>query len=56
MGMMKNVNGYHLVKILLRELDPQWFQYVGFNRRRVCLQARNGFSKRYLLTKAYHLK
>ncbi len=56
MGMMKNVNGYHLVKILLRELDPQWFQYVGFNRRRVCLQARKGYSKRDLITKAYHLK
>ena len=55
-GMMKNVNGYRLVKILLREMNPQWFQYVGFNRRRVCLQARKGYSARDLLTKKYHLK
>lgn len=55
-GMMKNVNGYRLVKILLREMNPQWFQYVGFNRRRVCLQARKGYSARDLITKKYHLK
>ena len=55
-GMMKNINGYHLVKIMLRELDPKWFEYVGFNRRRVCLQARKGCSRRDLITKKFNLK
>lgn len=56
MGMMKNLNGYRLVKRMLRELKPQWFEYVGFNRRRVCLQARKGYSRRDLIIKRFNLK
>ena len=56
LGMMKNVNGYRLAKSLLREMNPEWFRYVRFNRKRVCLQARHGCSKRDLIIKKYNLK
>ena len=55
-GMMKNVNGYRLAKSLLREMNPKWFIYVRFNRKRVCLQARPGYSKRDLIIKRFKLK
>lgn len=55
MGMLKNVNGYRMAKMLLRKMDPKWFDYVGFNRRRVCLQPRRGYRKRDIIVKQFNL-
>lgn len=59
LGACKNVNGFNRAMEILRCLSPQWWEYVWFNRRRVCLSPlrdyteRNRIVKQFKLTKHY---
>lgn len=59
LGACKNVNGYNRAMEILARLSPKWWQFVWFNRRRVCLSPlrdytqRNMIIKRFKLTKNY---
>ena len=56
MGMMKNLNGYRCAKRLTKTLNPRWFKYAKFNRRRVCMEALPEYKERSLIVKQFNLK
>lgn len=56
LGMCKNLNGYNQAQRILRALSPKWYKYVSFNRKRVCLQAKDQYSEANMLARKYKLK
>lgn len=55
LGICKNQRGFTKANEIVRKLNYEWFRYIKFNRRRVCLQAKPKYSQRNLLIRKYNL-
>lgn len=56
LGVCKNVNGYNQVMRLIRLLSPEWYHYIYFNRRRVCLSPLPQYTQRNRIIHKFNLK
>lgn len=56
LGVCKNVNGYNQVMRLIRLLSPEWYHYMYFNRRRVCLSPLPQYTQRNRIIHKFNLK
>ena len=56
LGVCKNVNGYNQVMQLIRLLSPEWYHYMYFNRRRVCLSPLPQYTQRNRIIHKFNLK
>ena len=55
LGMCKNTNGYNQAMRIVRELNSEWWKYLTFNSRRVCLQPKPEYTERNQLIRKYKL-
>lgn len=55
LGICKNINGYNQAQRIIRRLSPKWWQYVHFNRNRVCVQANQEYSYRNRIINKFKL-
>lgn len=56
LGVCKNVNGFNQARRIIRCLSGRWFNYVRFNRERVCLEALTPYTHRNYIIHQYKLK
>ena len=56
LGMCKNCNGYSQAMKIIRELDGRWFEYVGFDRKRICLVAKEEYRVNNRIIKQFNFK
>ncbi len=55
LGMCKNLNGYNQAMRIIAALDKRWWDYVEFNRDRVCLQAKPEYTQRNRIINIFNL-
>jgi hypothetical protein len=55
LGMCKNVNGYNQAMRIMRELKPEWWDYLVLNKRRVCLQPKPQYTERNRIIRKHKL-
>ena len=55
LGMCKNLNGYNQAMRIIRCLSPKWWEYVTYNRRRVCIQPLPDYSHRNRIINRFNL-
>ena len=56
LGQCKNCNGYGEMMKLIGLIDPAWWEFIQFNEKRRCLQAKPEYSFRNMQNKRYHIK
>lgn len=55
LGICKNRNGFARAYELLNIINPKWWKFVQFNRRRVCLQPLSEYDERHRIIRKYNL-
>lgn len=55
LGICKNLNGYGQAWRIVSNLSPKWNKYLEFDKRRVCIVAKNGYKINQQIIKKYKL-
>lgn len=55
LGICKNRNGFARAYDLINTISPKWWEYVTFNRRRVCLQPKPRYKERNVIIHKFNL-
>lgn len=56
LGFCKGRNAYGIALDLIDMIDPRWWEFCYFNKRRLCIQAKPQYGYREIVSKKYHLK
>ena len=56
LGLLKHTSGYKTTNKIIKFINPEWWVFLKYNRRRKCIQCKSKYSKRNRLNKKYKLK
>lgn len=56
LGICKNLNGFKRACEIVGELDEEWWKYIHFNKRRICLEANEEYKERNRIINKFRLQ
>ena len=56
LGFCKGRNAYGIARNLIDMVNPAWWEFCRFNKERLCVEMREGYTYRERICKKYHLK